>query len=87
MANPAIPGDTTADAHEVQRALYARMGGPARAAIAFRLTETIRQVALAGIRRRHPQYSDDEVFRAWARLTLGDDLTRAVWPDRELVDP
>jgi hypothetical protein len=31
--------------------------------------------------------SDAEVHTAWARLTLGDDLCREVWPDRALVDP
>lgn len=87
MRNPAIPDDTTADAHRVQSEVYAKMGGTARVAVAFQLTEMVRQLALAGIRHRHPDYSDEQVFQAWARLKLGDELVRAVWPDRELVDP
>lgn len=87
MRNPAIPEDTTADAHQVQSEIYARMGGAARLAIAFQLTDAVRRLALAGIRDRHPLYTDGEVFQAWARLTLGDALVRAAWPDRELIDP
>jgi hypothetical protein len=63
------------------------MGGAARVAIAFQLADTTRHLAMAGIRRRHPGYTDEEVTLAWARLTLGDELCRAAWPDRPLVDP
>ncbi len=87
MRNPAIPLDTSTDAHRVQAEIYGRMGGAARVAVAFELSETVRQLTCAGIRRRHPQYSDEQVFHAWTRLKLGDALVRAVWPDRELVDP
>lgn len=85
--NPAIPDDTTTDAHRVQGGIYARMGGAARLSVAFELSETVKQLACAGIRHRHPQYTEEQVFRAWARLKLGDALARAAWPDRELVDP
>ena len=44
-------------------------------------------VAMAGIHRRHPDYSERQVFLAWARLNLGDALVRAAWPACELVDP
>ena len=36
---------------------------------------------------RHGHYTDEQVWRVWTRLKLGDALVRAVWPDRELVDP
>jgi hypothetical protein len=42
---------------------------------------------MSGIRGRHPHYTDAEVRQAYARLLLGDSLTRAVWPDHEFVDP
>jgi hypothetical protein len=87
VRNLAIPDDTTADAHRVQGEVYAKMGGTARVAVAFELSETVKQLALAGIRHRHPEYTDERVFQAWARLKLGDALVRATWPTRELVDP
>jgi hypothetical protein len=63
------------------------MGGAARVGIAFQLADTTRHLAMAGIRRRHPGYTDEEVKLAWARITLGDELCRAAWPHRPLVDP
>lgn len=63
------------------------MGGAARLTIAFELTDAVRRLAMAGIRNRHPEYTDEQVFFAWARLKLGDELTRAVWPHRSLIDP
>ena len=82
-----IPLDTTPEVHARQREIYLRMGGAARVAIAFELTEMVRNTAMAGIRARHPAYSDDEVRFAWARLMLGDHLCLEVWPDRPLVEP
>ena len=86
MAFP-VPQDTTADAHTRQSELYARMGGRGRVDIVYRLNQAVRRMAFAGIRGRHPGYSAAQVEAAYARMVLGDALARAVWPDRELVDP
>ena len=40
-----------------------------------------------GIRRRHPDYDDEQVHRAQVRLRHGDELARCAWPSCELVDP
>jgi hypothetical protein len=82
-----IPIDTTADAHTLQSEAYRRMGGRGRVAVVYRLNQTVKNLALAGIRARHPGYSDTQVEHAYVRLRLGDALVRAAWPDRELVDP
>ena len=81
------PADTSADAWEAQAVAYRKMGGPARSAIAFRLTDMARRVAEAGIRRRHPDYDDGRVRQALLRLRLGDEAARSVWPNDPLVDP
>ena len=83
----AVPLDTSRSAHEVQRDVYLRMGGAGLVAVTFRLTDTVRRLAMAGIRARHPEYDEQRVRWAYARLVLGDALTRAVWPGQELVDP
>jgi hypothetical protein len=83
----AIPSDTDTAAHDVQRDIYLRIGGGERLAIAFRLTDSVRSLAMSGIRRRHPDYTEDQVRLAFARLRLGDALVRTVWPDHSLVDP
>ena len=82
-----IPLDTSLEAHQVQTAALRRMGGQGRSAVVFRLNQLVRDVAAAGIRSRHPDYTEDEVQSALRRLLLGDETTRKVWPHRELVDP
>jgi hypothetical protein len=81
------PVDTTADADAVQLETYRQLSGTERVAIAFRLTALVRETASAGIRRRHPDYDEDKVRAALARLTLGDTLVRQAFPGRDLVDP
>jgi hypothetical protein len=79
--------DTSPAARTVQRETYLRLGGAGRVAIQFRLTSLVWETALAGIRCRHPEYSDAQAQMALWRLRLGDDLVSKAWPDRELVDP
>jgi hypothetical protein len=81
------PADTSPEAWAAQAEALRRMGGAARTGIVFALNEQARQLAMAGIRARHPDYAEEEVRFAWFRLKLGDELTRKVWPDRPLVDP
>jgi hypothetical protein len=81
------PADTSPEAWAAQADAYRRMGGRGRTAVMYRLNEEARELALAGIRARHPDYTPDQVRQAWFRLKLGDELTRAAWPDRPLIDP
>ena len=81
------PADTTPEAWEAQLALLRRMDGSRRAALAFRLTRLAREASRAGIRARHPGYTEEDVRRAFFRLLHGDATTRSVWPDRELLEP
>ena len=85
--SPILPMDTTAEADAVQIEAYRRLSGAERAATTFRLTDLVRAAAMAGIRKRHPEYDEARVRMAWQRLVLGDHLVRQVYPDRELVDP
>jgi hypothetical protein len=71
----------------VQFDVYRRLGPNGRLAAAFGLNVTSRQLTAAGIRRRHPEYSDEEVQLALARLLFGDVLVRAAWPSRPLIEP
>jgi hypothetical protein len=82
-----FPLDTTADAYRAQIEAYRRMGGPARAAVVFRLNDLAREAAIAGIRARHADYDDEHRRLAYARLVLGDEVMRKVWPQHDLVEP
>lgn len=74
------PRDTTPAAHEAQLRCYRRMSGAQRVALAAQLSEDVRAVAMAGIRTRHPDYSQREVWYALQRLLLGDELFDRAWP-------
>jgi hypothetical protein len=87
MTRRSIPSDTSADAHAVQSEVYRRMGGRKRLGIMFRLNGMVRDLAMSGIRARHPDYTNAQVRLAYARLQLGDADVRAAWPDHELLEP
>ena len=82
-----LAADPSPEADAFQVEVYRQMGGTERAQVMFRLGEMARQTAAAGIRSRHPDYDDDQVLLAWARLVYGDELVQRAWPDRELVEP
>jgi hypothetical protein len=79
--------DTTPDADAVQLALYRRMSASDRTRIGHQMSLDARAIALAAIRRRHPEY--DEGFARWAlfRLLVGDELFQKAWPNAPLVAP
>lgn len=79
--------DTTFAADQVQVEAFRAMGEEGRFEATLRLIALAREASMDGIRARHPQYTDDEVRLAFARLVLGDALVGAVWPGQPLVDP
>jgi hypothetical protein len=81
------PLDTSPDALAYQAEAYRRMDGATRAEIAARMSEDARGMAVTAIRDRHPEYSEEEARLALYRFLYGDDVFRAAWPGRELLDP
>ena len=63
--------DTTAEAAAIQLAMYRAMSPSARVQIAVDLSDAVRETARAGIRRRHPEYSEAEVARAFIAMLYG----------------
>ena len=81
------PRDTSLGGHRAQLDAYRRMGAGRRAQIAARLSADVRRLSRAGIRSRHPAYTDEDVELALRRLLYGDDLFRRAWPGRPLLAP
>lgn len=54
------------------------MTGPERVAKAFELSEAARAFSEAGIRHRHPEWTDQQVHEALMELVIGQALARAV---------
>jgi len=80
-----LPADTTLEAARVQYAAYRRMPASQRSQYAFELSESLRQTALAGVRLRHPEYTNEQARLAVIRLTLGDRLFCEVYPGVEVA--
>jgi hypothetical protein len=55
------PFDTSAQARSVQEAAHARLGPEGRLRIAFQLSESIRELRLAGLRSSAPDASEAEL--------------------------
>jgi len=79
--------DTSHEAHEVQVAIWRRMGATGRHALVMRMSEELRELSRSGIRMRHPCYTDAEVELALRRLTWGDALFRQVYPEHAALKP
>jgi hypothetical protein len=74
MKMDAVPADTTLEAARVQFEVFRRMPAEKRLALALQMSDSLREVAAAGVRHRHPEYTPEQVRLAAIRLTLGDDL-------------
>lgn len=63
--------DTTPRAAAIQLQLYRQAGPSRRVQIAVELSDAVRETALAGIRRRHPDYTEEEVRADFLRIVYG----------------
>jgi len=63
------------------------MAPEVRADLAARMSDEARNISLAGIFARHPEYDGARARRALFRLLLGDDVVRMLWPGEALVQP
>ena len=59
-----IARDTTPDAAAVQEAAYRSAGPAGRLRIAMELSDLVRALAAAGVRKQHPEYTEAEVTEA-----------------------
>jgi hypothetical protein len=65
--------DTSPRFEALQIDLYRKAGTTRRVAIAVELSDAVRETALAGIRRRHPEYSESEVRDCFLALLYGEE--------------
>ena len=79
--------DTTPASHAAQMEVYRRLGPAGRVRLAASLSADTRELTRAGIRSRHPAYTDEEVDLALRRVLYGDDLVGRAWPGRSLIEP
>lgn len=82
-----VSGDTSAKATAVQTEIYRRIGPEARCALAAWMSAAAREITLAGIRHRHPEYDAAQARWALFRMLVGDTLFRRAWPDAPVLSP
>jgi hypothetical protein len=71
-----IPNDTSPDIWDMQVAVYDRLGPEGRIRAAIELSESVRSVLVAGIRSRHPGWTDEDVVHHVVATQYGVDLPR-----------
>jgi hypothetical protein len=78
--------DTSPEAEQVLIELLRRAPAWRRLQLADRMSVTVRELCLAGLRSRHPKASEAEMRRRFADIHLGTDLAAKVFgpppPDR-----
>ena len=84
MRSPLI--DTSDEAWTLQVDLWRQMAPAQRIALVGELNEGVKQLAMAGIRQRHPGADARECFLRYARLTLGAELALSAYPELAELD-
>jgi len=79
-----IQKDTSEQAAQIQVTTLRQMGLSGRAQMTFQLSDALRQISRAGIRHRHPEYTDQQVTLAYLRLILEPALFRQAFPGCEI---
>lgn len=75
----ALYSDTSAKAERVQIELLRRAPAWRKIQLVAQLNETVRTLALSGLRQRHPEASPQEVRRLLADLILGESLAEKIY--------
>lgn len=72
--------DTSAAANRVQIDPYRAMSPTERLELALAMGDELMSVTRAGIRHRHPDFTEDEVLRELHRILGHDELVAERWP-------
>jgi len=75
----ALYSDTDPRIEQLQIELIRRMPSWKKMGIVDGLNETVKTLAIAGIRQRSPNATPEQIHRMLAELMLGEDLARKVF--------
>ena len=79
QTRPNRTSDTAPEARRMQYELYRWMSPARKFEIIFDTYEMGRQLALAGLRMRHPDAGEEELWWLWAQQHLGRELFEQVY--------
>lgn len=77
--------DTSKAAAVRQREVLRNLGLEGRARLTFQLCDNLREITKAGIRHRHPDYTEKQVTQAYLRLICDEELFQQVFPGCEIA--
>lgn len=86
MSLPNPPADTAPEAFAVHVALVAGLTAAERVRRVRELTMAASTLALAGLRKRHPRATEEELFLRLAVLRLGAELVERAYGWRAAAD-
>lgn len=75
----ALSSDTHPKMEQMQIELIRRMPAWKKLAIVDGLNETVKTLAITGIKQRHPEATPEQIWRMLAELMLGEELARKVY--------
>jgi len=78
MSQRTYTSDTSPEAYAVQLECLRQMTPQQRLSKAFGLSRQVKRMAFDAIRRRHPEYSDEEVQHRFIEMTYGVKLAEEV---------
>ena len=67
--------DTTPAAEKRQHEIFKRMSGERRLLLAMSFSDQIRDIAIEGLRRRHPSVSEEDLKEIYFREIFGIAIT------------
>jgi hypothetical protein len=85
MTLSTISADTAPEAAWVQRQIYQRKSFDERLALTLDMSRSLRDIAMAVIKARNPDYTDEQARYATIRLRLGEELFRSAFPGVQLA--
>lgn len=84
LARP-TSADTAPEIEQRQIERWRSMSPEEKAAVVSGLTNAAHELALAGVRQRHPEATPRAQFLRLAIVTLGADLARKAYPEIDLL--
>ena len=79
--------DTSPEAEAIQIEVFRRMSPERRLQAAIELAQMSRDLLTEGVRKRHPEYGEEEIRLAVIRILLPEQLFLAAYPTAQGVQP
>ncbi len=77
--------DTTKQTNQVLLGIYRGMSSSSKGDLIFDAYRTGRELAKAGLRKLHPEATEEQIWHLWAKQHLGEELYEEVYGNQPNV--